>query len=81
MHLGVQLTCVCYHKDKISLITESELSVIKDLPFLEGKALVMAKQSKQCGTGGGFLFDHHRSQHLLFPFMQIFKDHEKGEIN
>lgn len=72
----------CSHKNKISLITDSELSATSKsihslFPFLEGKALVMARQSKQYCTGGGFLSDHQRPQHLLLPFMQIFKVHEK----
>lgn len=45
--------------------------------FWRERALVLASQSKQYRTGGGFLSDHHRPQRLLLPFMQIFKVHEK----
>ncbi len=70
------------HKDKISLITDSELSATSKrihslFPLPEGEDLVMARQSKHYGTDGGFVSDQRRPQHLLFPFMQIFKVHEK----
>ena len=46
--------------------------------FLEGKALVMARQSKQCSTGGGIsVWSSPASTLTPFPFMQILKVHEK----